>query len=48
MKDKWDNTKFTDTDPRNVMVDPEIVFNAYVNRGKLVKNQTPEPFCLST
>jgi len=45
MKNKWDESKFNDSDPRNIMVDPEVVFNAYENRHKLGKNQTTGVYC---
>ena len=48
MKEKWDDSKFIDSDPRNVMVDPEQVVQAYLNREKLSKNQTKEVYCLNT
>ena len=48
MKDKWDESKYIDTDPRNAMVDPDIVFKAYENRDKLGKNQTKDAYCLTT
>ena len=45
MKDKWNDDKFLESDPRNVMVDPEIVFQAYKIRNKLNKYQTKEAAC---
>jgi ADP-heptose:LPS heptosyltransferase len=47
MKHKWDESKFNESDPRNIMVDPEVVFNAYENRDKLNKNQTKSVYCAS-
>lgn len=45
MKDKWDESKYIESDPRNVMVDPEIVYQAYKNRDKLTKYQTKHVAC---
>jgi hypothetical protein len=36
--DKWNESKYIDGDPRNVMVDPDIVFNEYV-KVKDIKNR---------
>jgi len=47
MKNKWDESKFNDSDPRNIMVDPEVVFNAYEKRDTLSKNQTKSVYCSS-
>ena len=47
MKDKWDDSKYNDVDPRNIMVDPNDVVKAYINRDKLSKNQTNEVYCLT-
>ena len=27
---QWNESKYVDVDPRNVMIDPNIVFNEYV------------------
>lgn len=40
MKDKWDESRFEPNDPRNIMVDPEEIIEAYtakVNTGKLIE-----------
>jgi ADP-heptose:LPS heptosyltransferase len=42
MKDEWNENKFIESDPRNILVDPEIVFQAYKN---INKNKTKEVFC---
>ena len=35
---KWDESKYVSADPRNVMVDPDIVFNEYV-KVRDIKNR---------
>lgn len=45
MKDKWDESKYIENDPRNVMVDPDIIIKSYKERNKLNKNQTKEVYC---
>jgi len=29
MSDKWDDTKFNDSDPRNNMVEPRLIIDEY-------------------
>jgi hypothetical protein len=35
---KWDESKYNDVDPRNSLVDPDVVFNAYVE-ARDIKNR---------
>lgn len=46
MTDKWDETRFNPEDPRNPMVDPEIVFNSFINHYENPKDNV-EVLCAS-
>jgi hypothetical protein len=35
MKDKWDEAKFNDSDPRNNMVEPKLVIDNFKKIDKL-------------
>lgn len=48
MKNQWKESKFIDSDPRNIMVDPEVILEHYEKRDTLTKNQTKEVYCLTT
>ena len=37
MKDNWDETKYLESDPRNVMVDPKLILD---NFKKIDKTKT--------
>jgi len=32
MGDKWDESKFSPNDPRNIMIDPDAVIQAYIEK----------------
>jgi len=46
MKDKWDESKFDATDPRNVMVDPAVVVAAYKDKLKTGKSVPENVTCI--
>ena len=41
MKDKWDETKFVDSDPRNNMVEPKLIIDEYkkIKKNKKITNK---------
>jgi hypothetical protein len=45
MENEWDNSKYNDSDPRNIMVDPDKIVENYKNRNVLSKNQTDDVCC---
>ena len=47
MKDKWDESKFDPTDPRNVMVDPSVVVAAYKDKLNTGKSLPDNVMCLT-
>jgi ADP-heptose:LPS heptosyltransferase len=47
MKGKWDESRFSDSDPRNVMVDPETVVEAYLKLTTKGKGKPVNVYCLT-
>jgi ADP-heptose:LPS heptosyltransferase len=47
MKDKWDEARFNPEDPRNVLIDPKVVVEAYKKRLATGKTLPTNVVCLS-
>ena len=47
MKGKWDESRFSDSDPRNVMVDPDTVVEAYLKLTTKGKGKPVNVYCLT-
>jgi ADP-heptose:LPS heptosyltransferase len=47
MKGKWDENRFSDSDPRNVMVEPSAVVEAYQNLTATGKDKPVNVYCLT-
>ena len=48
MKDKWDESKFDPNDPRNSLVDPNVVVAAYKDKLAKGKGVSENVFCLAS
>ena len=47
MSSKWDESKFDDSDPRNIMLDPATVLESYKKLTAKGKDPPVNLFCLT-
>ena len=47
MDGKWDETRFDDSDPRNIMITPESVLESYKNLTAKGENTPVNVYCLT-